>query len=163
VPVRLRVVPCTRDQARAYVLENHRHNDPPVGAKYSVAVADEVGAWHGVAMVGRPVAREADDGWTLEVLRVATDGARNACSMLYGAAARIAWDMGYRRIITYTQADEPGTSLRAAGWDRDEDLAERKSWTHTSGPRKLDQPTLFFEPKHPIGPKVRWVKVKAAA
>jgi hypothetical protein len=37
-------------------------------------------------MVGRPVARMVDDGWTLEVNRVATDGTKNACSILYAAA-----------------------------------------------------------------------------
>ncbi|GLI00644.1 XF1762 family protein [Phytohabitans aurantiacus] len=57
----------------------------------------------GVAIVGRPVARHLDDGLTLEVTRVATDGHRNACSLLYAAAWHAAKALGYRRLITYTQ------------------------------------------------------------
>jgi len=40
----------------------------------------------------------------------------NAASMLYGWCAREAKRHGWRKIITYTRAHEPGTSLRAAGW-----------------------------------------------
>ena len=69
-----------------------------------------------MAIMGRPVSRYLDDGLTLEVNRLCTTGAENACSMLYGAAARAARAMGYRKIITYTLDTEPGTSLRAAGW-----------------------------------------------
>ena len=70
----------------------------------------------GAAMVGRPVSRYLDDGMTLEVNRCCTDGTRNACSMLYGAATRAAKALGYRRIITYTLQSEPGTSLKASNW-----------------------------------------------
>jgi hypothetical protein len=52
--------------------------------------------------------------------------------MLYGAVWRAAKAMGYRRCITYTQADEPGTSLRAAGWRRVKELAPRSSWAQAS-------------------------------
>jgi hypothetical protein len=79
-------------------------------------VADERRRLRGVAILGRPVARRLDDGHTVEVTRVATDGCPNACSTLYGAARRIARALGYGTAITYTRADEPGTSLRAAGW-----------------------------------------------
>ena len=70
----------------------------------------------GVAIVGRPVSRYLDDGKTLEVNRLCTDGTKNACSFLYAAAARAARAMGYQRIITYTLDTEGGASLRAAGW-----------------------------------------------
>ncbi len=85
-------------------------------------------------MVGRPVARMSDDGWTLEVNRVCTDGARNACSMLYGAAWRAAKALGYRRLVTYTLPEEGGASLRAAGWKL---LGERGggNWNKPSRPR----------------------------
>ena len=53
---------------------------------------------------------------TLEVTRLCTDGTKNACSFLYGKAARAAFALGYRRIGTYTLPDEGGASLRAAGW-----------------------------------------------
>lgn len=64
--------------------------------------------------------------------------------------------MGYLRVVTYTLADEPGTSLRASGWDRVAELEAREGWAHTAGPRALDKPTLFYEPKMPTGAKVRW-------
>ncbi|WP_396659533.1 XF1762 family protein [Microbacterium sp.] len=102
--------------AREFVAMHHRHNEPPVGHKFSVGVAcgDQL---VGVAIVGRPVSRVIQsEGATLEVIRTATDGTRNANSMLYGAARRAAFALGYDRLITYTQAGETGASLRAAGF-----------------------------------------------
>jgi hypothetical protein len=83
-------------------------------------------------MAGRPVARSYDDGLTIEVNRTATDGCPNANSALYGAAWRIAQAMGYRRFITYTQADESGSSMRALGAIRVRDLPARKGWAESS-------------------------------
>jgi hypothetical protein len=111
----LALTPITLQEANAFVSEHHRNHKPVVGHKFSIAVS-EGDTVRGVAIVGRPVARRLDDGWTLEVNRVATDGARNACSMLYGAAWRACKAMGYKRLITYTLPDEGGASLRAAGW-----------------------------------------------
>lgn len=91
--------------------------------------------------MGRPVARHNDDGWTCEVTRVATDGCKNACSALYGAAWRAAKALGYRRLITYTLASEPGTSLRAAGWRVIGQVKGRSWWTPTR-PRFDKHPTL---------------------
>jgi hypothetical protein len=85
--VDLELTPITLREARAYVAEHHRHHQPPQGGIFAVAVSDGEKV-RGVAIVGRPVARMASDGWTAEVTRVCTDGARNACSMLYRAAAR---------------------------------------------------------------------------
>jgi hypothetical protein len=96
--------------------------------------------------VGRPVARHLDDGWTVEVNRVATDGTRNACSMLYAASWRAARAMGYRRMVTYTLDTEPGTSLRAAGWKIVGEVTAR-SWSCPSRPR-VD--------KSPHQGKLRW-------
>lgn len=111
----LLIVPTTLEEANAFVARHHRHHKPVPGCKFAVAVA-EGETVRGVALVGRPVARMLDDGWTLEVNRCATDGARNACSMLYGAAWRAARALGYRRLLTYTLPEEGGASLRAAGW-----------------------------------------------
>ena len=118
------VVPISLAEANAFVEEFHRHHAPVAGHKFSIAVADPIYllpddrslAIRGVAIVGRPVARGNDDGWTLEVNRCCTDGTRNACSMLYGAAWRATRAMGYRRLITYTLPSEGGASLRGAGW-----------------------------------------------
>ena len=89
----LSIVPCDFAEANAFVSKHHRHHKPIPGAKFSVAVAQN-GEIVGVAMVGRPVARMLDDGLTLEVNRVATDGTRNACSILYAAAWRAARGYG---------------------------------------------------------------------
>lgn len=114
--VRLRIVPIRFDEAAAFLAKHHRHHKMITGHKYSIAVADDLNAVRGVVTVGRPVSRRLDNGWTLEVNRCCTDGARNACSMLYRAAWRAAKAMGYTRLITYTMQNEGGASLRGAGW-----------------------------------------------
>src|SRR5205085_12020733 len=128
------------------VAAHRRHHPPPRGHKWSIAV-EEQGQIVGVAIVGRPVARALDDGFTLEVTRLCVrPGVPNACSMLYGAARRVAKEMGYRRIVTYTLAAEPGTSLRASGWTDAADVPGR-SWSRTSRPRT---------DRHPTTDKRRW-------
>ncbi len=112
---RLVVVPITLGEANTFTARLHRHNRPVQGHKFSIAVADSAGQVRGVSIVGRPIARHLDDGWTLEVLRVTTDGCPNACSMLYATCWRAARAMGYRRCVTYTRLSEPGSSLRAVG------------------------------------------------
>lgn len=130
-PERLYVVPITFKQARLFVLKHHRHNKPPVGWKFGIGLQLNE-SLVGVATAGRPIARHYDDGLTLEVNRTCTDGTLNANSMLYGAVWRAAKAMGYRRCITYTQADESGVSLRAAGWIKVKSLEARKSWSESS-------------------------------
>lgn len=136
----LEVTPINLDEANAFVARHHRHHKPVPGAKFSLAVSDEAGEVRGVAIVGRPVARMSDNGWTLEVNRCCTDGARNACSMLYGAAWRAARALGYRRLITYTLPEEGGASLRATGW-RLLGKAGGGSWNRKSRPRVDTAPT----------------------
>jgi hypothetical protein len=97
-------------------------------------------------MVGRPVARHADDGWTLEVTRCCTDGTQNACSTLYAAAWRAARALGYHRLITFTLPQEGGASLRASGW-RELYRTKGGSWDREDRPR-VD--------KHPTQPKTLW-------
>lgn len=111
----LTIRPIKLRDANAYVKEYHRHNIPTTGHKWSLSCWDG-DRLAGVAIAGQPVARLLDDGKTIEIRRVCTDGTRNACSILYGACARVAKDMGYERIVTYTLASEPGTSLKAAGY-----------------------------------------------
>jgi hypothetical protein len=136
----LRVTPITLTEANEYVARHHRHHKPTVGHLFSVAAAvgDDV---CGVAIVGRPVARELQDGYTAEVLRVATDGTANACSMLYATCWRAARALGYQRLGTYTLASEPGTSLRAAGW-RIVGETSGRSWDAPGRPRVDWHPTL---------------------
>ena len=111
----LTLTPISLSEANAFVALWHRHHKPVVGHKFSIGCEAD-GRLAGVAIVGRPVSRYLDDGKTLEVNRLCTDGTKNACSFLYAAAARAARAMGYQRIITYTLDTEGGASLRAAGW-----------------------------------------------
>lgn len=141
----LELVPMSLSDAAEFCAQHHRRHKPPVGGLFAVGVADAE-AVRGVAIVGRPVARGNQDGWTAEVTRVATDGARNACSMLYGACWRAAKALGYRKLITYTLAEEGGSSLRAAGWLVVGEVRGR-SWSCDSRPR-VD--------RHPLQNKIRW-------
>ena len=127
----MQIVPITLKTTKEFVAKHHRHNKPPTGWKFGVGLknGDEL---VGVATAGRPVARHFDDGVTLEVNRTCTDGTRNANSMLYGAIWRAAKAMGYKRAITYTQANETGASLRAVGWVKVKELPARKSWAESS-------------------------------
>ena len=99
----------------SHIEQHHRHHKPVAGHKFSIGCLSD-GELAGVVIAGRPVSRYLDDGRTLEVTRLCTNGAKNACSFLYGAAARAAAAMGYDRIITYTLESENGASLRASGW-----------------------------------------------
>jgi hypothetical protein len=144
--VKLQIVPLPLDEANAFVERHHRHHKPAVGHKFSLAVSDCDGNVRGVAIVGRPVARALNDGFTLEVTRLATDGARNAPSALLGAARRATFALGYKRLVTYTLSNESGASLRGAGW-RLIGEAGGGSWNCPSRPR-VD--------KHPTQKKLRW-------
>jgi hypothetical protein len=114
----LHVVPMTLKAANAAVELWHRHHGafPPGLDFYRIGAIDDAGVLRGVAIIARPPNRNSDDGRTCEVVRCATDGTKNACSFLYGAAARLARGMGFERIITYTLEEESGASLRALGW-----------------------------------------------
>lgn len=138
--LRLTIVPSNLEEANAFVERHHRHHGKVVGYRFALAVADETSEVHGVAIVGRPVARLLDDGWTLEVTRLATDGTEHAPSKLYAACWRAARAMGYRRLITYILDTEPGTSLKAAGWKL---LGEAGggTWNHKARPRVDRHPT----------------------
>lgn len=142
------IIPITLKKANEFVADHHRHHKPVVGHKFSVGLILN-SELIGVVIVGRPVARLADDGLTAEVTRLVTLGQPNACSKLYGASARICKEMGYLKIQTYILDSETGISLKASGW-----IMEAKSaggqWKHTDGKeRRTDQSTE---------PKQRWVK-----
>lgn len=123
----LHLTPVSFSTASEFVALHHRHHKPPPGHVFSVGVADG-DELCGVAMVGRPIARHYDDGLTLEVNRTCVADARNANSMLYGAATRAAFALGYRRQITYTEAGESGASLKAAGWRIVAERPARGDW-----------------------------------
>ncbi len=153
----LTIRPITLRKANAYVTQYHRHNIATNGHKWSIACYDG-DRLCGVAIAGQPIARGLDDGRTIEIRRVCTDGTYNACSKLYGAAARIAKEFGYKRVVTYTLVSEPGTSLKASGWTNAGEAGGR-SWDTPSRPREAVQETLFGEVrKYPEEKKIRWEK-----
>jgi hypothetical protein len=149
---RLLLVPITLRQANAYIAEHHRHHRPARGCISVVGVA-EGDRRCGVAVVGRPVARLLQDGFTAEVTRCCTDGTRNACSILYRAAWRSVKALGYLRLVTYTLPEEGGASLRAAGFTR-VGVAGGGRWSRPRcGRPRADE--------HPTVPKLRWEIVAA--
>lgn len=143
----LELKPVSLREANDFVEKYHRHHGKTAGHKFSIGVLEN-GVLVGVVICGRPVARGADDGWTLEVNRLCTTGSENACSILYAAAARAAKAMGYKRIITYILGNEHGTSLKASGWKLD-GCVKGRSWSCQSRPREDVSPTCD---------KQRWVK-----
>lgn len=143
----LEVRPLTLKQANASVAELHRHHKPAAGHRFSLGCYSD-DALVGACIVGRPVGRGVQPYSVAEVCRLVTNGTKNACSILYAAAARAAQAMGFDYIQTYILDTEPGTSLRASGWKFDGWTAGGK-WKHSAGPRRDDQPTCK---------KQRWVK-----
>ena len=107
------------------------------------------GSLVGCAIAGRPTNRNNDDGQTVEVLRVATDGTANAPSALLGACVRAARAIGAARVVTYTLDTESGASLRGAGWRMTKD-GIRSWWTHAGS-----RTPAISRPHHGIA-KVRW-------
>jgi hypothetical protein len=131
----LYLVPVSFATARAFIAEHHRHHQPPQGMRFCVGGALNK-VLVAVAVGGRPVARHLDDGQTIEVTRVATDGTLNAGSLLYGACRRVAFGLGYTRLITYTQHGETGASLRAAGYREIASRPANPGWNRPSRPRE---------------------------
>lgn len=142
----LTLVPISLKVANAYVAEHHRHNRP-VAAGVCVVGVREGERLCGVAIIGRPVARMLDDGFTAEVRRVCTDGTYNACSMLLRAAWRAVKALGYGKLITYTLPEEGGASLRAAGF---------KLVKTDAGGGRWNRPGRPAADTHPLGHKYRW-------
>lgn len=169
----MRIVPIFQKAANKFVNEIHRHHDPVVGSIFQIGVEDKMrGPFEyelfrheliGVAICGRPVASKTDYTTVIEVNRCCVkEGCPNACSMLYGACARIAREMGYLSIITFTLEREPGTSLKASGWICEGLVAKKKGQNHGSKNRVRShvKNTLFGEvEKYPDEPTVRWRKI----
>lgn len=160
----LEIRPISIAAANSYVEQFHRHHGKKVGCRFAIAVydGDEL---HGVAICSNPVARGSDDGTTLEVSRLCTDGYRNACSILYGASARIAKDMGFKKIQTYILESETGASLKASGWVLEADRVGEVDWASHKCERqyyrnmKPEQLSLFGQKKQPPKElKQRWVR-----
>jgi len=107
----------------------------------------------GACIVGRPVGRNTHQYDIAEVVRLATDGTKNCCSFLLGAAARVCREMGFSRVQTFILASETGVSLKAAGWINE---------AHTKGGtwqrKQVSLPGVAAD-SFPTEPKVRYAKV----
>ncbi len=147
----LSIIPVTLKKANEFVASLHRHNKPVAGHKFSIGLSND-GVLCGVVIVGRPVARKLDDGMSAEITRLCTDGSKNACSMLYGAARKAAKAMGYSVIYTYTLPEESGASLKAAGFVLDSANAGGKSASWHSRDKRFATPVGNDE----TGGKLRW-------
>lgn len=155
----LKIISISLKTANGFVEEFHRHHSKVQGHKFSIGVMDG-DKLVGVAIIGRPVSRYLDDGSTLEVTRLCTDGTRNACSILYSRAARISKDMGYSKIITYILQSESGTSLKASGWICEGETGGG-NWDCKSRLRDLIERQMSLFPqkeKYPTEKKTRWSK-----
>ena len=139
--------PISLKQANEFVSNHHRHNKPVAGHKFSIGLFDDE-RLIGVAICGRPVARMADDGLTLEVLRVCTDGTRNANSMLYSRVKKIAQIMGYQKVLTYTLTEESGASLRAVGAQKS-GIVKPREWSRKK--RERNSQDVYKKEK------IRWI------
>lgn len=136
--------PITLREGNAFIARHHRHRKPARGCKFVAAAVDtRRQVYCGVAIVGRPNSRviQQREPLTCEITRLCTDGTRNACSFLCGMVRRVAFVLGYRRVITYTRTDEPGVSLRAAGYSLECNeegspvIHKSRSWSCPSRPR----------------------------
>ena len=154
----MKAVPLTLTEANQFIEQHHRHHHKVARDKFRVG-CEVGGKLVGVATVGQPLARFLCDGYTLEVTRLCTDGTKGVCSFLYSRCARIAKEMGYRKIITYILETEDGTSLKASGWHCEVEKCGGVSWNVPSRPREVVVHTLFGDiQKYPIGMKQRWAK-----
>lgn len=144
----MKAEPIELKTANEFVAKLHRHHPPVYRDKFRLSCIADDGHMCGVIQAARPVSRHMDNGKTLEVVRCCTDGEHNACSFLYSRVARIAKEMGYKKIITYILDSETGASLKAAGWYKEADTYGH-NWNCPSRPRNT---------KAPVCNKQRWIK-----
>lgn len=151
----IELVPMVRDEANALIREWHRHHKPVRnGHRFAIGAICEAGPL-GVVLVGNPIAPEFQTGRIFEVLRLATpeDAVRYVAGRLLGAARRTAIEMGFRRGVSYTRIDEPGTCYRAAGWWPTAKVDGRE---HDTGNRAGRWLPGIAEPTTEIIDRVRW-------
>ena len=153
----IEAIPVSLKEASDYVDKNHRHHSHAIRDKFRVG-AEVDGELVGIVQVGRPLSRYLDDGKTLEVLRLCTTGGKNVCSFLYSRAARIAKELGYKKIITNILQSETGRSLLASGWHCEEQNAGGGSWNVPSRPRDAQLSLIPTKQKYPTEKKQRWAK-----
>lgn len=156
----MRIRPIELRTANKFIVEKHRHHKEVQGHKFSIGCFYE-NLIVGVAVCGRPVSRKLDNGLTLEVTRLCTDGTANVCSKLYSACAKIAKELGYDKIQTYILKSETGISLKATGWICEDDNVGGKAWNSSGKMTRTDVVRDLFgiEKKYPNEKKQRWIKM----
>ena len=145
----MKVIPFTLKKANKFITEYHKHSKRVVGCRFCLAVEID-GKIEAVAIVGRPVARNLDDGLTAEVIRLCTrqNGIKNLCSILYSRCWKIWRLMGGNKLVTYTLETENGASLKASGFKKVSTTQLFKNgWTNRKN-------RIF--PKTQLIKKVRW-------
>ncbi len=142
----MKIKPISLKEINSFIIRHHRHHKIVQGHKFSIGLYKNE-QLVGVASCGRPVARHLDNGITIEITRLCTDGTPNACSQLYSRCAKIAKLMGYEKIITYILENETGSSLKASNWKLENASCGGGSWNCLSRPR-VD--------KAPLCKKQRW-------
>ena len=144
---KLEAVPLTLIDCNEYIQNFHRHNKPVQGSKFAFGCKYK-GKLVAVCVVGRPIARYKDDGFTAEVTRtcVFDDAPKGVNSFLYSRAWKAWKAMGGKRIITYTLQSESGASLRGAGWKilHEVEINNNQGWLSRDN-RKLQK--VSKEPK----------------
>lgn len=126
----MKLIPIKQKDAKKFIDTYHRHNKAPRGSVFQIGLQKD-NELIGCIMVGRPVSRNLDNGFTLEVNRTCINGYhKNACSMLLGAAVRAAKALGWKKIITYTLPSECGSSLKGAGWTLEHHTSGSHSWNN---------------------------------
>lgn len=146
----------TQKEANQFVIDHHRHHSKVVGSIFQLGLFEN-NVLIAVAIVGRPNARRIDYRSVCEVTRLCSLGHENACSRLYSACARIAKEMGFQKIITYTLESESGTSLKASGWTKEAESVGGLNWNKPSRPRAVETVNLFGTvTKYPAEMKTRW-------
>lgn len=137
-------MPCTVKAALKWVRETHRHLPDLQGGLFAAAW-ESGGEIVGVGIAGNPSRVWQREG-KIVISRIATIGAENACSALYGALCRAAKALGYVEAWTYTLPNELAASLRAAGF---EDMGMTHGGTY-------DRPSRARRPPVRPEPKRRW-------
>ena len=145
----MEIRPITLKESNKFVDMFHRHNKHCRGCKFCLALYND-NELVGVAICGRPVARNLDDGLTLEILRVCVKDTapKGANSKLYARCRKIAQSMGYKKIITYTLKSESQSSLKAISAHIDGEVKPGE-WNR----KKRKRNTQFIYKQE----KIRWI------
>ena len=143
----MRISDCTVREARRIVKRWHRHLPDIQGGLFAAKLVDDAGAVVGCALAGNGPRVWQGTG-RLVISRVAVvEGTRNGCSMLYGALVRAARALGWREVWTYTLPEEPGTSLKAAGF---QDMGLTDGWGRTQSRQSAAEASRQARPEAPL-------------